>query len=183
LFLFLMCMRYLFASLLISFGSNSLLLDIRMATPVCFLGLSAWKCFFPALCLLFLFSFLGLPQLRFVSRITSACASFLLLCPFLGAHFFHFLHLFSCIFLYFFKRFISIPFTELYVVNCIFQCFLKGFNCLLFKGPSHLYKIGFNVTFCALVVLGFPGLTAVGSLCIKVSILLWFDWVCSYMGL
>ena len=97
--------------------------------------------------------------------------------------FFHFLHLFSCIFLYFFKRFISIPFTELYVVNCIFQCFLKGFNCLLFKGPSHLYKIGFNVTFCALVVLGFPGLTAVGSLCIKVSILLWFDWVCSYMGL
>ena len=38
-------------SLLINFCLNSVLLAIRMATPVCFLGLFAWKIFF-----LFLYS-------------------------------------------------------------------------------------------------------------------------------
>ena len=34
-------------SFLITFGWKSILLDIRMATPACFLGPFAWKLFFP----------------------------------------------------------------------------------------------------------------------------------------
>jgi hypothetical protein len=44
----LMGMKYPSPSLLITFGWKSILLDIRMATPACFLGSSAWKTF-PAL--------------------------------------------------------------------------------------------------------------------------------------
>ena len=46
-FLPFMSMKCPFLSLLITFGWKSILLDIKMTTPTCFLGLFTWKTFFP----------------------------------------------------------------------------------------------------------------------------------------
>jgi hypothetical protein len=43
-----MSMKCLSLSFLITFGWKSIFLDIKMATPDCFLRPFAWKCFFPA---------------------------------------------------------------------------------------------------------------------------------------
>jgi hypothetical protein len=70
--------------------------------------------------------------------------------------FIYFLHLFNCIFLYIFEKFVS----SLNTSTCltVFSYFFKGFINLLLKGLYYLYKIGFKVLFCALFMLGYPGL-------------------------
>jgi hypothetical protein len=61
--------------------------------------------------------------------------------------FIHFLRLFSCIFLYIFKGFISFLFKGLYISDCIFLKFSKGFLSFLFKSINYLYKDVLKVTF------------------------------------
>jgi hypothetical protein len=107
----------------------------------------------------FLSSSLGFPSPSFPQLEYSLLLLFLLS----GLHsFIYFLHLFNCIFLYFFKGFICFFFKDFYLFDCIFLYFFKGFIHYLFKGLYDLYKTGFKTIFFCLVVLEYPGLAVVG---------------------